>query len=293
MINSSTTPLVSVLMTAYNREKYIAEAIESVLASTYIFFELIIVDDCSTDNTVLIAKSYQERDPRIKLFVNKHNLGDYPNRNVAASFASGVYIKYLDSDDIMYPQCLELMVAGMLQFPKAAFGVSLDHYDNQLSLPKELQPTETIIGQFDGLGYLDIGPTAVIFNASIFNMQGGFTGSRYWGDTELLLALSSEYSLVLLPGSLVYWRVHEDQEMVHEYRSGANFDRMDLLYNFLNQDLTCITSIQRRMLFRKLLISNTISVLKNTLKKRSLNFLTKYSKYTLLSFTNIKKVIFN
>ena len=89
MINSSTTPLVSVLMTAYNREKYIAEAIESVLASTYTFFELIIVDDCSTDNTVLIAKSYQERDPRIKLFVNKQNLGDYPNRNVAASFASG------------------------------------------------------------------------------------------------------------------------------------------------------------------------------------------------------------
>jgi hypothetical protein len=181
----------------------------------------------------------------------------------------------------------------MLQYPKAAFGVSLDHYHNQLSLPKELQPAETIIGQFDGLGYLDIGPTAVIFNASIFNMQGGFTGSRYWGDTELLLALSCEYSLVLLPGSLVYWRVHEDQEMVHEYRSGANFDRMELLYNFLTQDLVCITSFQRRMLFRKLIISNTISVVKNTLKKRSLIFLSKYSKYTLLSFTNIKKVIFN
>ena len=123
-------------------------------------------------------------------------------------------------------------------------------------------------------------------------MQGGFTGSRYWGDTELLLALSSEYSLVLLPGSLVYWRVHEDQEMVHEYRSGANFDRMELLYNYLNQDLTCINSVQRKMLFRKLIISNTISVIKNTLKKRSLNFLTKYSKYTLLSFTNIKIVFF-
>ena len=54
-------PLVSILMTAYNREKYIAEAIESVLASTYKNFELIIVDDCSKDGTVAIAKTYQQQ----------------------------------------------------------------------------------------------------------------------------------------------------------------------------------------------------------------------------------------
>ena len=64
------SPLVSVLMTAYNREKYIAEAIESVLASTYTNFELIIVDDCSTDKTVEIAKSYEVKDNRIKVYIN-------------------------------------------------------------------------------------------------------------------------------------------------------------------------------------------------------------------------------
>src|SRR6476646_10196463 len=93
--------LVSVLMTAYNREKYIAEAVESVLASTYTNFELIVVDDGSTDNTVTIAKSFEARDYRIKLYINEKNLGDYPNRNKAAGYASGEYIVFVDSDDWM------------------------------------------------------------------------------------------------------------------------------------------------------------------------------------------------
>ncbi len=75
--------LISILMTAYNREHYITEAIESVLASTYQNWELIIVDDGSKDDTVSIAKSYAAEDARIKVHVNEKNLGDYPNRNRA------------------------------------------------------------------------------------------------------------------------------------------------------------------------------------------------------------------
>ncbi|MBN8834489.1 MAG: glycosyltransferase family 2 protein [Sphingobacteriales bacterium] len=78
------SPLVSVLMTAYNRQPFIAEAIESVIASTYQNWELIIVDDCSNDDTVSIAKSYLLKDNRIQVFENKKNLGDYPNRNLVA-----------------------------------------------------------------------------------------------------------------------------------------------------------------------------------------------------------------
>src|SRR5205814_9393285 len=94
-------PLISVLTTAYNREKYIAEAIESVLASTFKDFEMIIVDDCSKDHTVEIARRYSS-DPRVQVHVNEKNLGDYPNRNCASSFACGIYLKYLDSDDVIY-----------------------------------------------------------------------------------------------------------------------------------------------------------------------------------------------
>ncbi|HEY4875342.1 MAG TPA: glycosyltransferase family 2 protein, partial [Puia sp.] len=112
-------PLVSVLMTAYNREKYIAQAIESVLASSYKNFELIIVDDCSSDNTIEIAKKYQQQDSRIKVHVNEKNLGDYPNRNKAASYAKGKYLKYVDADDYIYPAGLELLIQMMAKFQNA------------------------------------------------------------------------------------------------------------------------------------------------------------------------------
>src|SRR5690349_18425307 len=113
------SPLVSVLMTSYNREKYIAEAIESVLASSYKNFELIIVDDCSRDKTVAIAKEYAAKDGRVKVFVNEKNLGDYPNRNQAASYAKGKYIKFLDADDLIYHYGLDVMVNYMERFPQA------------------------------------------------------------------------------------------------------------------------------------------------------------------------------
>src|SRR5258706_13206257 len=106
----STSPLVSVLMTAFNREKYIADAIESVLASSYENFELIIVDDASSDNTVAIASQFAEKDKRIRIYVNEKNVGDYPNRNKAAGYAQGKYINYVDADDKLYYYGLEVMV---------------------------------------------------------------------------------------------------------------------------------------------------------------------------------------
>ena len=75
-------PFVSVLMPAYNSEKFIGIAIKSVLDSTYTNFELIITDDNSTDNTYKIAKSFQEKDARVKVFLNDKNYGDYPNSHL-------------------------------------------------------------------------------------------------------------------------------------------------------------------------------------------------------------------
>ena len=109
-------PIVTVLTTTYNREAFIAAAIESVLSSFHSDFELIVVDDCSSDNTVGIARKYEKLDKRVKVYVNEKNLGDYVNRNKAAAYASGKYIKYLDSDDLLYPHGLQVMVYSMEQF---------------------------------------------------------------------------------------------------------------------------------------------------------------------------------
>lgn len=101
-------PLVSVMMPAYNTEKYIGAAIESVLAQTYENWELIIVDDGSTDRTYEVAESYN--DPRIKLVRHEHNAGLGKARNTALRLARGKWATWLDSDDVMLPQRLERLL---------------------------------------------------------------------------------------------------------------------------------------------------------------------------------------
>jgi len=119
-----TSALVSVLLTAYNREEYVAASIESVLAQSCGDFELIVTDDRSSDGTLSIAREYERKDPRVRVHANERNLGDYGNRNYAASLARGEFLKFHDSDDIMYPHCLEVMVRYLSATPSAAFALS-------------------------------------------------------------------------------------------------------------------------------------------------------------------------
>jgi glycosyltransferase involved in cell wall biosynthesis len=138
-------PLVSVLMTAYNREKYIAEAIESVLASSYTHFELIIVVDGSSYQTVSMAREYVSKDCRITVYVNENNLGDYPNRNKAASYAKGQYLKYVDSDDKLYPDGLRYCVQCMEDHKDADWAII---YPREIREEFLMQPQPAIVSHF-------------------------------------------------------------------------------------------------------------------------------------------------
>ena len=168
------TPLVSVLMTCYNREQFLPAAIESVLWQTFEDFELIIVDDRSTDGSVEIAREYARRDHRIRVVVNETNLGDYPNRNRAASLARGQYIKYHDSDDVMYPHCLAVMVAPMEAEPRAGFGLSLGRNWEGGPCPMLQTPRQCYQREFLGLGMFGAGPAGALFRTNVLRELGGF-----------------------------------------------------------------------------------------------------------------------
>lgn len=115
-INSiKSNDLVSVITPAFNSGMFIAETINSVLSQTYQNWELIIVDDCSTDNTIEIVKSFQEKDNRIKLFENETNKGSAFARNMALRNAKGRWIAFLDSDDVWHPYKLEKQITFMEQ----------------------------------------------------------------------------------------------------------------------------------------------------------------------------------
>ena len=102
-------PKISVIMPMYNVEKYIRTSVESVLNQTFGDFELILVDDCSTDRTSEIAKSF--KDSRIKVIKTKQNNGmPGPVRNVGLKLACGEYIYFMDSDDAIVPHAFELLI---------------------------------------------------------------------------------------------------------------------------------------------------------------------------------------
>lgn len=101
--------LVSVIMPVYNAEKYIAEAVNSILNQTYPYFELLIVDDCGNDSSMDIVKQY--KDSRIKILYNDMNRGIAYSRNRALKESKGKYIAIMDDDDFAYPQRFEKQVS--------------------------------------------------------------------------------------------------------------------------------------------------------------------------------------
>jgi len=105
--------LVSIIMPAYNCGDFIGIALDSVVAQTYQNWELIVVDDCSTDNTAEIVKEYMRRDSRIKYLRLDKNSGAAVARNTAIDIAKGKYIAFLDSDDVWFPNKLSKQIEFM------------------------------------------------------------------------------------------------------------------------------------------------------------------------------------
>lgn len=211
-MSTNKQPLVSVLMASYNSKEYIAIAIESVLNSTYKNFELIITDDNSTDGTYNIAKAFEAKDERVKVILNDKNYGDYPNRNQAASYAKGKYLKYVDHDDYIYPYGLEQLVYYMEQFPDAGYGLcSLGQHKTRI-YPFQLSPKETYDMNYFEMELFHKAPLSSIIKREVFEDVGGFTGKPFLGDFELWLILSQNFPVVLMPHGIVWYRVHTNQE---------------------------------------------------------------------------------
>lgn len=105
--------LVSIIMPAYNASRFLPDAIESVMAQSYDAWELIVVDDCSKDDSVSVIQRYCERDGRVKLLRNSENTGPAITRNNAINNAAGRYIAFLDSDDVWHPEKLRKQIDAM------------------------------------------------------------------------------------------------------------------------------------------------------------------------------------
>ncbi len=155
--------LVSIIMPLYNAAGFVKETIESVLAQTYQNFELLITNDCSTDNSVEIVESF--RDPRIKLFHNEQNSGAAKTRNRSIREASGKWIAFLDSDDLWDKEKLEKHLDFMVQKDVA---LSMTHYrimNAEGEIVKNFCPSKECYTYKDVLKQCTLSCSTVIYDA--------------------------------------------------------------------------------------------------------------------------------
>jgi glycosyltransferase involved in cell wall biosynthesis len=206
----------SVVMPVYNREKYLRQAIDSILSQTFRDFELIVVDDGSTDRSVQLLKSYGSR---IRL-IQQQNRGPEVARNTAAAAARGEYLALLDSDDFFFPTALEIYdrVIRAFDSPPLIIGSHLSYSDGDpISVPPpaadpvEAYKLKDFLSKTAAAGYVG---SAHLIRKSAYDEIGGFRNSdaqTWYGDTfDCLLKLGTLGPCILIrkPHTVVY-RLHE------------------------------------------------------------------------------------
>ena len=214
-VHGEAMPLVSVIMPVYNGEKYLAEAMESILAQTFTDFEFLIVDDGSTDDSAEIIQSYEERDNRIRFFQQVRNMGKADARNCGIAAAKGEYITGMDCDDVSLPERLQKQVDFLQSHPDigalGTCGKVVNHDMTTLLYYFEVQRQHALIALdlFLDYGFL---PATVMLRREFLSAVGGYEpGRRAVEDLELLSRLLHETRIKFsnLPENLLLYRRHE------------------------------------------------------------------------------------
>ena len=223
--------MISVVMPAYNAEQFIAEAIESILNQTYQEFELIVVDDGSTDGTLNIINEYVKKDPRLTLIHNEHG-GACKARNDAIKIAKYEWVAPMDADDVAMPNRLERLMQAALADPEVVVWGSYMHQINvEGKIIGQIQIGPTTREQFYALDrtrsvIMVVNPTAM-FKKDIALKVGGYDERLPAAqDVELWDRMAAYGPILVIPEPLLKYRLHGssisakrffDQRMLHEF----------------------------------------------------------------------------
>lgn len=212
-------PLVSVIMPSYNAEKYIDEAIRSVIAQTYTNWELFVIDDGSTDRTARIAQSYAEKDSRVIFRQNSHNMGTANTRNIGIRLANGEWIATLDSDDIWHPEKLEIQLkkaqeTGAL-FLYSSYSLFCEGFRQEYTVPEKVDYSSLLTENV-------IGCSTVMMHKSILE-DHLFPSEVYHEDYALWLdLLRAGYNAVGCTEVLTEWRIVKNSRSFNKRKSAKN-----------------------------------------------------------------------
>lgn len=225
--------LVSVLMGSYNHEKYLAEAIESVLNQTFKDFELIVVDDSSKDSSQKIIEQYKIKDPRIRAFYHEKNMGIAKSANQALAEANGKFIAFIGSDDVWVPFKLEKQLKlikyneDKILWSEAeiidAAGSATGQTFTQLNSASEKKKTGNLFKEIVDDNYI-VGQSLLIKKDNLNGIT--FDASmKYLNDYRFMLDLASQHEFLFISEPLVKYRIHGANLIAKDY-SGWLKDRI-------------------------------------------------------------------
>jgi len=202
-------PRVSVIIPTYNRAKYISEAIGSIMSQTYNDYEIIVVDDGSTDNTKEVLKKYKEK---IK-YVCQKNQGSAAARNRGVKESRGEFIAFVDSDDLLMPRCFELQVQALEKNPQAAFAYGKSGLVDEggRCIKKIFSTKKRRSGNiFEDLLFGScIRTDTAMFRKACFNDIGGYDKSLLRAqDWDMYLRMCKKYEVVFIDEVVAQYRYH-------------------------------------------------------------------------------------
>lgn len=202
-------PLVTVICTCFNHQNFVIETIESVLNQSYSNIEIIIVDDCSSDDSISIISRFLEKHPEIKFIQNQQNLGNTKTFNKAAKQANGSFLIDLACDDILLPNCISIQVESFLKSNIISTGIVfgnseyIDENGNYLSdyfstdsnkkvIDKKLFTTNLIQLLEGGLVMNSV---SAMINKSIFDELNGYDETLAFEDLDFWIRVLEKYQI--------------------------------------------------------------------------------------------------
>lgn len=205
-------PVISVVICSYNRATYLPKSINSVLSQSFKDFEIIIVDDASTDNTSEVVAEVGKKDARVKYFKNEQNLGISKSRNRGVSLSSGKYIAMLDSDDYWIDDDkLQKQFDIISKDKKIALvgtGIVLVN-ENGEELKKDIFNTDDESIRHKILSKNQFAQSSVLFRKSVFNECGGYDESLIvCEDLDLWLRFGQKYNFANLSEPMTAYLMH-------------------------------------------------------------------------------------
>ncbi|MDP6673510.1 MAG: glycosyltransferase, partial [Gammaproteobacteria bacterium] len=209
-MNNSSNPLISIVVPAHNAATTIKETIDSVLRQTLTDFELLIIDDGSTDDTVKIVANIT--DSRVHCF-SFANEGPSAARNRGIERTTGEFVAFLDADDLWLPGKLAAQVDALRRNPDAALAFSwsdsIDEAGTFLKKGNHVPPEDSVYEQLIVWNFLDNGSTPMIRRKTLSGAGAFDEGLRYGEDWDMWLRLAYRYPIICIPEVHVLYRVRQ------------------------------------------------------------------------------------